>query len=85
MLEIFPFLEDAQLVIQTACLRPLSLDKIPINSASEKYKNLYLASGTGRQGILLAPAMGKLIVDHMLGEQTEIDISDFSHKRFTKV
>ena len=85
VLEIFPFLEDAQLVLQTACLRPLSLDKIPIISASEKYKNLYLASGTGRQGILLAPAMGKLIVDHMLEEQTEIDISDFSHKRFTKV
>jgi|TARA_B110000263_G_scaffold250080_1_gene270345 glycine oxidase len=83
VLEIFPFLKDAELVLQTACLRPLSVDKIPIISASEKYENLYLASGTGRQGILLAPAMGKLITDHILGEQTEIDISGFNHKRFS--
>mgnify|MGYP006086080571 FL=1 len=84
VLEIFPFLEDSELILQTACLRPLSLDKIPIISCSEKYDNLYLASGTGRQGILLAPAMGKLITDYMLGIPTEIDISDFSHKRFIR-
>ena len=82
VVEIFPFLEDSELVLQTACLRPLSADKSPIISKSDVYKNLFLASGTGRQGILLAPAMGKLISDMTTNNKTEIEVSDFSHQRF---
>ena len=44
--------------------------------------NLFLASGTGRQGILLGPAMGKLSVDSMLSKNTSISIKPFSHERF---
>ena len=82
VVEIFPFLEESELVLQTACLRPLSVDKSPIISKSDVYENLFLASGTGRQGILLAPAMGKLISDMTSNEKTEIDVSAFSHERF---
>ena len=82
VVEIFPFLEDSELVLQTACLRPLSADKSPIISKSDVYENLFLASGTGRQGILLAPAMGKLISDMTTNNKTEIEVSDFSHQRF---
>ena len=83
LIDVFPFLQDSELVLQTACLRPLAIDKSPILSKSDK-GNLYLASGTGRQGILLGPAMGKLILDNILSRKTEIPIEPFSHKRFSK-
>lgn len=82
LIAVFPFLENSELVLQTACLRPLAIDKSPILSKSNK-GNLYLASGTGRQGILLGPAMGKLIIDSMLLKNTAISIEPFSHKRFS--
>ena len=81
LIRVFPFLENAELVLQTACLRPLAIDKSPILSKSD-FGNLYLASGTGRQGILLGPAMGKLILDNLMSKKTEIPIEPFSHKRF---
>jgi len=81
LIRVFPFLESSELVLQTACLRPLAIDKSPILSKSE-YGNLYLASGTGRQGILLGPAMGKLILDNIMSNKTYISIEPFSHKRF---
>jgi glycine/D-amino acid oxidase-like deaminating enzyme len=37
VVEIFPFLEDSQLIHQTACLRPLTIDKLPIISQSNIY------------------------------------------------
>ena len=83
LIDVFPFLQDSELVLQTACLRPLAIDKSPILSKADK-GNLYLASGTGRQGILLGPAMGKLILDNILSRKTEISIEPFSHKRFSK-
>ena len=81
LIRVFPFLENAELVLQTACLRPLAIDKSPILSKSD-FGNLYLASGTGRQGILLGPAIGKLILDNLMSKKTEIPIEPFSHKRF---
>jgi glycine oxidase len=84
LIQVFPFLEDSELVLQTACLRPLAVDKSPILTKSER-GNAYLASGTGRQGILLGPAMGKLILDTMLFEKTAISIDPFSHKRFSNI
>ena len=83
LIDVFPFLQDSELVLQTACLRPLAIDKSPILSKADN-GNLYLASGTGRQGILLGPAMGKLILDNILSRKTEISIEPFSHKRFSK-
>lgn len=81
LVTVFPFLENSELVLQTACLRPLAVDKSPVLSKSNN-GNLFLASGTGRQGILLGPAMGKLSVDSMLSKNTSISIKPFSHERF---
>ena len=83
LVTVFPFLENSELVLQTACLRPLAVDKSPVLSKSNN-GNLFLASGTGRQGILLGPAMGKLSVDSMLSKNTSISIKPFSHERFSK-
>jgi len=83
VVEIFPFLEDSQLIHQTACLRPLTVDKLPIISQSNIYNNLFIGSGAGRQGILLGPGMGKILSDLITSETSEIDIKDFSHLRFS--
>ncbi len=66
---------------------PNKIPCLPVPEAKYKlpksdFGNLYLASGTGRQGILLGPAMGKLILDNLMSKKTEIPIEPFSHKRF---
>ncbi len=52
LLRMAPSLSEADLVQQTACLRPLSADGIPIAGKVPGWQNLYLATGGGRKGIL---------------------------------
>ena len=75
-------LENAALIQHTACLRPLPEDgKIIIGPIPEK-EGLFIATGAGRKGILLGPAMGKLTADLILGTTSDVDISPFSLNRF---
>lgn len=57
LLRMAPSLADAQLVQQTACLRPLSGDGLPIVGKVPGWENLYLGTGSGRKGILWSTGM----------------------------
>ena len=54
---------DATLVKQTACLRPLTPDGLPVIGSVPGTDGVYVATGGGTKGILLAPAMGQAIAD----------------------
>lgn len=82
MLKMFPGLDNAELVQHTACLRPLAQDGIAIIDKIEQYTNLILASGAGRKGILLGPAMGKIVSELLTNQKTSINIDKFSISRF---
>jgi len=82
LLKMFPNLGDAELVQHTACLRPLAIDGMVILGAVEKYTNLILATGAGRKGILLGPAMGKIVSELITNQKTSINISKFNINRF---
>lgn len=61
---VVPALSQAsRLVLQTACLRPVSDDGLPIIGEVPGWDGVYVATGAGRNGILLGPAMGQAIAD----------------------
>ena len=63
LLLMAPSLADAELVQQTACLRPLSNDGMPIVGRVPGWQNLYIATGGGRKGILWSTGMAYGLAD----------------------
>ena len=82
LLKMIPSLLDAELVQHTACLRPLSVDGIPILGAVPGMEGAYVATGAGRKGILLGPGMAKALTDLIVKGAAEITIEPFSPARF---
>ena len=66
LLQMAPSLAEAELVQQTACLRPLSADGMPIVGSVPGWGNLYLATGGGRKGILWSTGMAQGLADLIL-------------------
>ena len=81
--EMLPYLEDAELVQQTACLRPMTPDRKPIIDAGAGPDGLVIVTGAGRQGIMLGPAMGIAAAALATGAEPPVDISAFSLARFS--
>ena len=81
VLSLFPYLLDAQVVGHTACLRPLSLDGLPILGPIKEFENLIVSTGGGRKGILYGPLMGKLTSELITGTNIDIDISMLTPNR----
>ena len=83
VVEILPYLEDAELVQQTACLRPMTPDRAPIIDAEPGPDGLVTVTGAGRNGIMLGPAMGQAAAALATGSQSPVDVSAFSLARFS--
>ena len=79
---MLPYLENAKFVHQTACLRPMTPDKMPIIDGSVGIEGLVVATGGGRQGIALGPAMGTAAAALVVGEDSPVDVTGFSIRRF---
>ena len=73
--EALPYLVDAEIVRQTACLRPVSADGLPILGHVPNREGVIVATGAGRKGILLSPVMGKIAADLATRGATDYDIS----------
>ena len=81
-LRLMPAMADAEIVLHTACLRPLSPDWMPIVGIAPGWDNAYLATGAGKKGILLSPGLGKAIADQITGRGTELPVDEFTPNRF---
>ena len=79
---LMPDAADARVVLHTACLRPLSPDWMPILGRAPGWDNAYLATGAGKKGILLSPAIGKTIADLIVDGKTDLPVSGFTPDRF---
>lgn len=79
---IVPAIDDAELVKHTACLRPVTPDWLPILGKAPGYQNAWLATGAGKKGILLAPAIGKSIADLIVKSETDLSIQGYAPERF---
>ena len=72
LLRMAPSLAEAELVQQTACLRPLSADGLPIVGKVPGWQNLYVGTGSGRKGILWSTGMCHGLADLILKGTTEV-------------
>ena len=79
---LMPPLAQARLARHTACLRPVTPDWLPIIGQAPGWANVYLATGAGKKGILLSPAIGKAIADLMTAGQTDLSIENCAPGRF---
>jgi len=84
LIRMMPAMADAQVVHQTACLRPLASDGLLLLGPVPGIEHVYMATGAGRKGILLGPAMGRAIADLILTGGTKIALESFAPGRFAR-
>jgi glycine/D-amino acid oxidase-like deaminating enzyme len=72
---MLPPLADADLVLQTACLRPVTPDNV--------VDGLYITTGGGRQGIMMRPGMGRTIADLIADGTTDVKMTPYNSGRCT--
>lgn len=82
VVRLFPYLESARLVKQTACLRPISPDGMPVVGTAAGIEGLVVATGAGRVGIAIGPGMGKAAADLLVKGSTDVDIEGLGPDRF---
>lgn len=82
-LRMLPSLEDAELVLQTACLRPVTPDGAVTLGPVPGTDGAYVATGGGRQGIMMGPGMGKATADLIAGGGAALDLAPHAPGRFS--
>jgi|TARA_B100001964_G_scaffold209388_1_gene242835 glycine oxidase len=85
VVEVLPYLVDAELVHHTACLRPVAPDGLPVIGPAPNNAGVFIASGSGRKGIFLGPAMARSVADMVAGKASSIGVSGLSADRFSGV
>ncbi|MDP6073003.1 MAG: FAD-dependent oxidoreductase [SAR202 cluster bacterium] len=81
-LRMIPGLSDLKLVRQTACLRPVTPDSMPILGRAPGIEGAYLATGAEKQGIQTSPAIGKAMADLIIRGETDMPIDSYGVERF---
>lgn len=56
---------DYEVVDHVAGVRPTVKDRKPMLGSHPIYKNLYVLNGLGTRGVMLAPAMAKMLFEHI--------------------
>lgn len=79
---LLPSLAQARLALHTACLRPVTPDWLPIIGPAPGWDNVYLATGAGKKGILLCPAIGKATADLLTAGKSDLSIANCAPGRF---
>jgi len=79
---LIPALEDATIVEAWAGLRPISGDSNPILGPDPELEGLFYATGQGRNGILYAPLVGRVVAELILKGKTDVPWEAFSVQRF---
>jgi len=82
LLSVLPSMADAELVKQTACLRPVVPDGMPVIGAVPGVEGAVVATAAGRQGIVLGPIMGRAAADLAMGRRPAVDLAPFAPARF---
>jgi len=81
-LKMIPGMTDAELLQQTACLRPLSADGLPIVDKVTGWENLYVSTGAGRKGILWSTGMAHALFEMI--DQGAMDVIGAEHLKLDR-
>src|SRR5499425_1457617 len=84
LMKMLPAMADAQVVYQTACLRPLASDGLLLLGRLPGLENVYMGTGAARKGIVYGPPMGRAIADLILTASTKLALDAFNPGRFAK-
>jgi glycine oxidase len=84
LVKMLPVMADAHVVHQTACLRPVASDGLLLLGRVPGFDSVYMATGAGRKGILLGPAMGRAVADLILTGKSTLALEAFSPARFAR-
>ena len=83
-IKMMPSLEGLEPVRQTACLRPVTRDSLPVLGKVAGWEGVYLATGAAKKGILISPAIGRATADLVLTGETSLPIEPFAVERFAQ-
>ncbi|GEK46516.1 glycine oxidase ThiO [Bisbaumannia pacifica] len=75
---IVPALAECQVEHHWAGLRPGSPDGVPFIGAAPGFSNLHVNAGHYRNGLVLAPASTRLLVDGLLGREPILDPAPYA-------
>jgi glycine/D-amino acid oxidase-like deaminating enzyme len=84
LLKMLPSMTEAELVEHTACLRPLAADEWLLLGPVPNVEGVYMATGAGRKGILLGPAMARATADLIVKGHASISLDAFDPGRFAQ-
>ncbi|MBT5628437.1 MAG: FAD-binding oxidoreductase [Chloroflexi bacterium] len=79
---MIPELESHELVLQTACMRPVTPDGDPVLGKVPGKDGVFIATGTGGKGILMGPVIGRAMADLITTGETDLEIGQFGLDRF---
>ncbi len=79
-----PSLVEGEVVMHTACVRPLSADRKLVLGEVPGTDGAYIATGGGRLGLMLGPAMAKLTADLVAKGTTTVPLDEFDPGRFAE-
>ena len=79
-----PRLKDALVKRVWAGLRPGTPDELPVLGPAEGIEGYSNAAGGFRTGIVAAPLMARVVVQDLVGETPDFDISPFLASRFSQ-
>jgi glycine oxidase len=82
LVKMLPVMAEAQVVHQTACLRPVASDGLLLLGRVPGLDGVYMATGAGRKGILLGPAMARAVADLIQTGKTALALEAFAPGRF---
>ena len=81
---ILPFLAHGKLARHTACLRPVSGDGLPVIGRLDEDSAIVVATGGGRNGMVLGPGLGRCAADIATGQKPSFGISRLGPSRFLR-
>jgi len=85
MLEAAPGLKESTLVETRVGFRPITPDSVPVMGAWPPYTGLLIANGLGASGLTAGPYLGSQLAKLALGEQLEVDLTDYDLKKAIQV
>ena len=84
VVKIVPSLAEGELALHTACVRPLSADRKLILGRVPSLEGAYTATGGGRLGLMMGPAMGSLTAELIATGSTSVPLDEFDPGRFAQ-
>ncbi|MCR4397551.1 MAG: FAD-binding oxidoreductase [Firmicutes bacterium] len=81
---VLPVLKELRLVRQWSGLYTISPDCQPILGGTPKVEGFFMAVGFSGHGFMLAPVVGRLVAEQIMGRPTSLDISMLDLERFDR-